>query len=153
MSEKQFIVQLSSEERAQLEALLHQSRVDARRVLRARMLLKADQAEGGPAWSDEQIAQAFEVGLSTPYRLRQRLVEEGLEAALSPRPRTSRKAGKLDGAAEAQLVATVCSPAPQGHARWSLRLLADELVRLEVVEQLSYETVRRVLKKTNSNPG
>jgi transposase len=117
-------------------------------------LLKADQADGGPAWPDERIAEAFEVGLSTTARLRQRFVEQGLEAALSrqqqARPSRTRK---LDGRAEARLIALACSAPPEGRREWTMRLLADRLVELEVVESVSDETVRRVLKKTYSSRG
>ena len=130
-----------------MESLLSGKRTGADRALRARILLKADL--GGDAWSDTEIADAFEVGVSTIHRLRQRLVEEGLEAALSRRPMSSKRARKLDGAQEARLIALACGSAPEGRARWTLRLLADKLVELEVVDSIATETVRQVLKKTN----
>jgi len=145
--EAKFVVRLTVEERSALQELILRPRVAANRVLRARMLLKADVE--GPGWPDSQIAEAFEVGLSTVHRLRQRLVEEGLEAALSRRPSTQQREPKLDGAKEARLVALACSPAPAGQKRWTLQLLADRLVTLNVVESVSSETVRRTLKKTN----
>jgi transposase len=109
--------------------------------------LKADL--NGDAWPDTKIADTFDVGLSTIYRLRQRLVEDGLEAALSRRPMSSKRPAKLDGAQEARLIAVACGPAPEGRARWTLRLLADKLVELEVVDSIGRETVRQTLKKTS----
>lgn len=145
--EAKFVVRLTAEERVTLQELISRPRVAASKALRARMLLKADVE--GPAWPDSQIAEAFEVGLSTVHRLRERLVEEGLEAALSRRPSTYHREPKLDGAQEARLVALACSVAPVGQKRWTLQLLADRLVALNVVESISSETVRRTLKKTS----
>ena len=113
----------------------------------ARILLKADEGESGPRLSDEAIAEALDVNRSTVERVRIRCVEEGFEAALRPRPSRQLHPRKLDGAQEAHLVALACSPAPKGRARWSLRLLADKVVELEIVDAISYETVRQVLKK------
>ena len=149
--EAKFVVRLMAEERLALQELIGRPRVAANKALRARMLLKADVE--GPGWPDSQIAEAFEVGLSTVHRLRQCLVEEGLEAALSRRPSTQRREPKLDGAKEARLVALACSQAPAGQKRWTLQLLADRLVTLNVVESVSSETVRRTLKKTNLSRG
>lgn len=151
--EAKYVVRLTIEERATLESLVGQRRAAADKLLRARMLLKADVGVGGPGWVDEQIAEAFEVGLSTIHRLRQRLVEEGLEAALVRKPQSRQRPPKLDGEKEARLVALACSPAPQGRARWTLQLLADKLVELEVVDSISDETVRLRLKKTASSRG
>jgi transposase len=117
--------------------------------LHARILLKADTDSAAPAWSDEAIGEALQVHSATVARVRQRFVEEGLEAALRPRPSKRQYARKLDGAAEAHLLAIACGPAPAGQARWSLRLLADRLVELEHVDSISHETIRRTLKKTN----
>ena len=122
-------------------------------MLRARILLKADVGGGGPGGTEAKIAEAFEIGESTVHRLRQRLVEEGLPAALSRRKSTQVRVRKLDGAQEAQLVAIACSPPPAGRARWTMQLLADRLVELQLVESLSEETVRRTLKKTDSSRG
>jgi transposase len=121
--------------------------------LRAQILLKADVGEGGPGWTDARIAEAFDVGLSTVHRQRQRLVEEGLEAALARKPSRQARPRKLDGEKEARLIAVACAKAPEGYARWTMRLLADRLVELKVVEAISDETVRRTLKKTRSSPG
>jgi transposase len=151
---KKYLVTLSDEERQSLHRPTAAGKASALKVTHARILLKADQPDGGPAWPDEQIAEALEVGLSTIARLRQRFVEQGLEAALSrkkqERPSRTRK---LDGRAEARLIALACSAPPEGRREWTMRLLADRLVELEIVDAVSDETVRRVLKKTNSNRG
>ena len=115
--------------------------------MHARILLKTDEGPGGPAWGDDQIVDALEVSRSTVERVRVRCVEEGPDAALRPRPSGQLRLRKLDGAQEAHLIAVACSPPPEGRKRWTLRLLADKLVKLEVVDAVSYETVRRTLKK------
>ena len=148
-----WVVRLDAAERAELETLLTTKRVAAERVLRARVLLKADEGPQGPAWSDTAIAEAFELSVSKVQRLRQRLVEEGLPAALVRHPSPQARPRKLDGAQEARLVTLACSAPPAGRARWTLQLLADQLVALEVVDTISDETVRRTLKKTLSSPG
>jgi transposase len=145
--EAKYVVRLTEDERQSLQGLLSGKRIAADRAVRARILLKADL--DGDAWSDTEIADAFEVGVSTIHRLRQRLVEDGLEAALSRRPMSSKRPTKLDGAQEARLIAIACGPAPEGRARWTLRLLADKLVELEVVDTIGRETVRQTLKKTS----
>ena len=146
-------VALTEEERAHLRTLVGGGAAPARMLTRARVLLKADHGEGGPGWSDAAIAGALDVDPSTVLRVRRRFVTEGLGPTLA-RKRPDRVYGRaLDGAAEAHLVALACSAPPAGRARWTLRLLAGELVRLEVVEAVSHETVRRTLKKTNSSPG
>jgi transposase len=145
--EAKYVVRLTEEERQSLQALVSKKRVAADRALRARILSKAD--VDGDACSDTEIADTLDVGLSTIHRLRQRLVEEGLEAALSRRPMSSKRPTKLDGAQEARLIAIACGPAPEGRARWTLKLLADRLVELEVVDSIGTETVRQTLKKTN----
>ena len=120
----------------------------ARRMAHARILLKADQGEGGAAWSDAAIAGALEIHPSTVARVRQQFVAEGLEAALARRAPRREYARKPDGAQEARLIAVACSAPPAGRERWSLRLLAGELVRLEVVASVSHETVRQTLQQT-----
>jgi len=150
---KLYRVKLLADERAQLEGLLSKGKAAARTLMHARILLKADEGVAGPRLSDDQIAEAVEVNRSTVERVRMRCVEEGVEAALRPRPSRQLHPRKLDGVQEAHLVALACSPAPKGRNRWSLRLLADTLVELEVVDDVSYETVRRTLKKTNSSRG
>ncbi len=149
---KKYIVELTGEERGRLQELVARGKVAGYKIRHAQMLLKADQGEEGPAWQDGEIAEAFGSDVSTVERLRKRLVEEGLEAALERRKRHNYRR-KLDGDAEAHLIALACSQAPQGRSRWSLRLLADRLVELGVVESVSHMTVSRTLKKTNSSPG
>ena len=150
---KRYRVRLVDEERAYLESLLSAGKAAARTLTHARILLKADEGPAGPGWADEAIAEALEVDRSTVERVRQRCVEEGFDAALRPRPSRQVRLRKLDGAQEAQLVALACSPPPNGRNRWTLHLLADKLVELEVVDSISYESVRRTLKKTFSNRG
>jgi transposase len=145
-------VTLTEEERARLEALTQQGRIAARTLTHAWILLKADAGPGGPAWSDGQIREAFGVGGSTIARVRRAVVEDGLDAALYPKRPPPRLPTKLDGANEAHLVALACSTPPDGHERWTLRLLAERFVTLEG-ETVSYETVRRALKKTCSSLG
>ncbi len=154
MPQKKYLVTLTLEERDQLAALLSAGKRSALTLTRARILLKADQAPGGPAWPDERIAQALDCGLRTIERVRQRFVERGLEAALGRKPqdRPSRER-KLDGRAEARLIALACSQPPQGRAEWTMQLLADKLVELQIVDSICDETVRRVLKKTKSSRG
>jgi len=147
---KKYLVTLTAEERDRLTGLVSAGKRSALTITRARILLKADQADGGPAWDDARIAEALDCGLRTVERVRQRFVERGLEPALGRKPqdRPSRER-KLDGAAEARLIALACSAPPDGRARWTLKLLADRLAELEVIDSVSDETVRRVLKKTS----
>jgi transposase len=151
---KKYQVTLTADERNSLQDLIAASKASALKLTHARALLKADASPAGPAWTDARIAEALEINITTIERLRERFVEQGLEAALvrkrQDRPSRERK---LDGRAEARLVALACSEPPRGRARWTLRLLADQLVELEVVDSVSTETVRRVLKKTNSSRG
>ena len=148
--EKKYIVDLTTEERCELEGRLQGGQMSVRKVKRIQILLKADEG-----WSDERIAEALDVGLSTVERTRRKFVERGLEGAITNRRPRRGYSRKLDGKAEAHLIALMCGPAPAGYARWSLRLLADELVKIEGVEieDLSHETVRQTLKKTNLSPG
>jgi transposase len=151
---KKYVVTLTEEEREQLEALVTKGKSAARTLTRARMLLKADQGPSGPAWPDQLIQETLDVGLCTVMRVRERFVEEGLEAALRPRrPAVLPRVRKLDGHQEAQLIVLACSQAPEGRARWSMRLLADRMVELALVDSLSHETVRRTLKKTKLSLG
>jgi transposase len=147
---KKYLVTLTPEERDDLRALISAGKRSALTLTRARILLKADQADGGPAWADDRIAEALDCGRRTVERVRQRFVERGLNLALGRKPqdRPSRER-KFDGAAEARLIALACSPPPDGRARWTLKLLADKLVELEVFDAVDDETVRRVLKKTS----
>jgi transposase len=152
-SVKKYHVTLSDAERSMLRDLLSAGKAPARTLTHARILLKADESGENPGWSDEAIRQALDVGLSTVARVRERFVEEGLEAALE-RHKPRREYGHLvDGECEAHLVALACSAPPAGHKRWTLRLLADKLVEREYIDSISHETVRQVLKKTNSSLG
>ena len=147
---KKYKVTLTAEERRELRELVAAGKAAAKKLAHARILLKADAAEGGPAWPDGRIAEAVEISVATIERVRQRFVEQGLEAALvrKKQGRPSRERA-LDGLAEARLIALACSAPPDGRKAWTMRLLADRLVELEVVPSLSDETVRRALKKAN----
>jgi transposase len=151
---KKYKVTLTAEERNSLQELIAAGKAAAKKRLHARVLLKTDESPGGPAWTDARIAEALEVHPSMVERLRERFVEQGLEAALGRKKqdRPSRQR-TLDGKAEARLIALACSDPPQGRARWTLRLLADKLIELEIVETVCTETIRRTLKKTNSSRG
>ena len=148
-----FVVRLSVEEQASLERMVSSGRHAARKLLRARILLKADVSNGERRWTDREIAEALETSELTVYRVRKQWVEEGLEAVLSRRKPTGRQYRKLDGAQEARLIALACSPPPEGRSRWTMQLLADKLVELEVVEAISDDTVQRTLKKTTLSLG
>jgi hypothetical protein len=153
MRKTKYAVALTEAERAQLRTLVGRGTAPVRMLTHARILLKANQGEGGAAWSDAAIAGALEVHPTTVARVRRQFVDAGLEAALERKRPDRVYARKLDGAGEAQLVAVACSAPPAGRARWTLRLLVDELVRLAVVPAVSHETVRRTLKQTSSNRG
>ena len=144
---------LTDEQRARLRTLVGAGAAPARMLTRARILLKADHGEGGPGWSDAAIAGALDVNPSTVLRVRRQFAAEGLGPTLERKRPDRVYERRLDGRQEAHLVALACSAPPEGQARWSLRLLAGELVRLEVAEAVSHETVRRVLKKTRSSRG
>src|SRR3954451_4947752 len=144
---KKYRVTLTLAERDELERLLARGKADVRKIKHAQILLKADEAESGPAWPDARIAEAFAAGITTVERVRQRFVEEGLASALSPYRGGKRLyERKLDGAQEAHLIALACSAPPDERARWTLRLLARRMVELAYVDTLSYETVRQTLK-------
>ena len=149
---KKYVVRLSAEERAQLDELIKKGKRSAQLLTKARLLLKADVSEAGEGWSDSRIAAALDTSIATIERTRRQLVEEGFEAVLtrkynpnSARPRI------FDGAAEAKLIALTLSAAPEGFARWSLRLLEEKVVKLQIVERASDNTIGRTLKKTFSN--
>jgi transposase len=150
---KKYIVKLKAKERDHLIELTQNGTNAAKILSHARILLKADCAKGRPGWTDAAISDAFEISVATIERVRQTYVRRGLEAALKRRSRAHERARRLDGQQEAHLIALACSEPPTGHDHWTLRLLADRMVKLEYVEELSHETVRRTLKKTNSNPG
>jgi len=152
-SVKKYVVRLSGEERAQLAGLIGKGKGPAKRLLKARILLKADVSERGEGWSDSRIIDALDTSPSMVYRVRRQLVEEGFEAVLSRKQRaTPAVAPIFDGEKEAKLIALACSQPPKGYARWSLRLLEDKVVELAIVERASDSTIGRVLKKTLSSP-
>jgi len=150
---KKYIVTLTQEERQTLQAMLSKGKAAARKLMHARILLKADASPGGPAWNDDRIAEGLEVGRATVERVRKMFVEEGFDAALERRRPRRRYERILDGDGEARLIALACQKPPEGRARWTLRLLADRMVRLEYVDKVSKDTVARVLKKTNLSLG
>ena len=151
--EKRYRVTLTESERNDLRKLVRVGKSAAQKLVRARILLLADQSEGGPAKSDPEIVEALGCGRASVERIRKRFVEEGLEAALRPKPSLRVYERKMDGQAEAHLIALACGAAPEGRSRWTLRLLSDRMVALEHVESVSHETVRRVLKKTRLSLG
>ena len=148
-----YVVTLTEEERADLTRLTTTGRTAARTILHAQVLLKADAAPGAPCWTDEQIRDAFGIGFTAIARIRRRFVEEGLAAALHRRPAHTPRLRKLDGRAEAHLVALSCSAPPDGRDRWTLALLTERFVALGVSPPVSDETVRRTLKQTTSSRG
>ena len=150
---KKYTVTLMEEERRMLQEMLSRGKAAARKLTHARILLKADAPPSGPGWNDEAIADALEVGRATVERVRKEFVEEGLGAALERRRPRRVYLRKLDGDGEAHLVALACQEPPEGRSRWTLRLLADRMVQLAYVDQISYQTVRRTLKKTRSSLG
>lgn len=151
--EKKYLVELSASERSELEKIVSHGKALARKIQHAQILLKADQGPWGPAWTDQQIAEGFGLNIRTIERVRERLVLHGLEDALVRRQSEQAPRCKLDGAAEAKLIALACTPAPEGRRRWTIRLLADKMVQLEIVDSLGRETVRQTLKKTKLSLG
>lgn len=150
---KKYVVRLSKEERAQLHELLRKGKSPAKLQLKARILLKADVSRQGEGWSDSQIIKALNTSVSMVYRVRQQLVEEGFEAVLSRKQRATPAVPRIfDGEKEAKLITLACSSAPPGRARWTLSLLAEQVVELKIVDAASASTVGRVLKKTFSSP-
>jgi transposase len=153
MSLHRYPITLTSEQRQELHHLIHRGKATAHQQMAARVLLKADEANEEQLFSS-QIAQALDISPRTVIRIKQRFVQQGLQATLCgnyPKERPERR--KVTGHLEAHLIATACGPTPEGKPRWTLRLLADQMVQLDYVDQISYETVRQVLKKTNSSPG
>src|SRR3954464_11619260 len=144
---KRYRVTLTAQEREALGGLISRGKADARKLAHARVLLQADASAGGPDWTDTRIAEAVRVSVRTIERVRQRFVEEGLKAALQPRPSPRVYARKLDGAQEAKLVALACSGPPEGKTRWTLRLLVERMVERKTVPKLTQETVPQTLKK------
>jgi transposase len=145
---KRFIVRLTGEERDLLESLVGKGKAAARKLTRARLLLKADCSDSGPAWSDEEISRALDVGTITVHRVRRDFVEGGFEGALIRRP-VPRRPRMLDGEQEAHLIALACGSPPAGRRRWTLRLLAAKMVEFGHIDTVSHETIRRALKKTS----
>ena len=153
ISVKRFVVRLSVEEREQLQTLICTGKSPAQKLLKARILLKADVSEAGEGWSDSRIIKALETSASMVYRVRKQLVEEGLEAALSRKQRATPAVPPIfDGEKEAKLIALACSTPPKGRARWTLRLLENKVVELGIVDRASDSTIGRALKKTLFSP-
>lgn len=153
ISVKKYVVRLSAEERQRLEMLIHKGKGPARRLLKARILLKTDISERGPGWSDSRIIAALDTSASMVYRVRKQLVEEGFEAVLSRKQRAAPAVPRIfDGEKEAKLIALACSKPPKGRTRWTLRLLENKVVELGIVDHASDSTIHRTLKKTVSNP-
>jgi len=153
ISVKRYVVRLSGEEREQLNTLIRKGKSPARGLLKARILLKADVSEAGEGWSDSRIIEALDASASMIYRVRKQLVEEGLEAVLSRKQRTTPAVSPIfDGEKEAKLIALACSKPPKGRARWTLRLLENKVVELGIVDRASDSTIGRTLKKTLSSP-
>lgn len=149
---KRYIVKLDEEERQELRALVSKGKASARTITRARVLLKCDQGEAGEHWTDQQVADALDCSIDMCQDVRQRFVEEGLQAALHHK-KYKHLPRKVTGDVEAHLIALSCSPPPEGRASWTLQLLAGNMVELGYVASISHEHVRRVLKKTNSSHG
>ena len=149
---KKYVVRLSAEEREQLQALIRKGKSPAKRLLKARILLKADVSEAGPGWSDSRIIAALDTSVSMIYRVRKQLVEEGFEEVLSRKQRATPAVARIfDGEKEAKLIALACSKPPKGRACWTLRLLENKVVELGIVDRASDSTIDRTLKKTVSN--
>jgi transposase len=150
---KKYVVRLSAEEREQLQTLIRKGKSPANRLLKARILLKADVSDAGEGWSDSRIIEAFETSVSMVYRVRKQLVEEGFAAVLSRKQRATPAVARIfDGEKEAKLIALACSKPPKGRVRWTLRLLENKVVELGIVERASDSTIGRTLKKTLSSP-
>jgi hypothetical protein len=146
---KKYIVRLTEDERDYLDDIIHKGKVAAHKRLHAEILLKADISDLGDKWRDGQISEAFGISTRTVERVRERLVQEGLEPALNRAKREPARSRVIDGEKEAHLIALACGDAPEGYSRWTLRLLGEHMVELGHVESVSHETIRRALKKTN----
>ena len=149
---KKYRIELTTEEQQELKALVSKGRAAAYKQTHARILLLSDEARKDGGLTDEEVARSLEIASATVERIRRRCVEEGIEAALGRKEQQRRRPKKLDGAAEAHLIALACGEPPQGRVSWTLRLLADRLVECEIVESIHPETVRKTLKKPNSSP-
>jgi transposase len=150
---KPYRVHLTDDDRRDLQALVAAGIAPTRKLTHARILLKADEGPSGPAWTDARIAEALEISVPSVERVRKRFVVEGAAVALNHRPPARTRPRRLDGSQEAHLVALVCGDPPLGRDRWTLRLLAGRLVALEIAESVSYQTIRRTLKKMSSSRG
>jgi hypothetical protein len=148
-----YVVKLSKTERSQLKELISSGEASARQIRRAYILLKSDRSPVGPSWTYQAICDAYEVSSLTVYNVRKNYIEGGLKRAILRKKPERAYERRLDGEGEAHLIALACSEPPDGYERWSLRLLQDRLVRLEIVENISHETIRQTLKKTNSSLG
>jgi hypothetical protein len=146
---KKYVLKLTAEERAELQSVVKKGKAAAWKVQRAQALLKVDQSSDGPRWRDERVAEAYGCTARSLENWRKQSVEDGPLSLLERKPRADKGRTKLDGEGEAQLVKLACSKPPKGRTRWTLRLLAGQLVELEVVDSISYETVRRAMKKTS----
>jgi hypothetical protein len=146
---KNYRVTLSEEERSTLLSMISKGKASAKKLLRARILLKADQSDNGPKWTDERISDALYTSIRTIERVRKKLVEEGFEVALGHKKPSHSRLKKLDGEKEAHLIALACSSPPEGRKRWTLRLLADKMIELNHFDSISHEAIRKTLKKMN----
>ena len=152
MPAKKYIVELDARERERLNALISKGKAPAKTILKARILLKVDRADGGPGWLDAEIVEALDTNLMMVMRVREKLVTEGLDAVLTRKKReTPPTPAIFDGEAQAKLTALACSQPPPGHARWTIRLLAEHIVERKIVAAAHFNTVGRALKKTTSN--
>ncbi len=152
MTAKKFIVELDTDERARLNALISKGKASAKVILKSRILLKADRAEGGPGWLDAEIIEALDTNLTMVSRVRETFVTKGFDAVLTRKKRETPPVPAIfDGKAQAKLTALACSQPPAGHARWTIRLLAEYVVERKIVEKAHFNTVGRALKKTISN--
>jgi transposase len=153
MNTIKYVVKLIKAEREQLLKVISKTKVSAKKSLKARILLKADISEEGEGWDDEKISKALEVSTKTIYRLRKKFVEEGFDACLKRKGYTNTRRKTFEGEEEAQLIAICCTKPPKGFSKWTLNLLKDKVIELNIVENTSTETIRRTLKKMNLNPG
>ena len=153
MPKKKYIVSLTSSERNCLEQLTQKGKTAAYKMNHARILLKADINQEGGGWTDRQISESLDIGHATIERVRQRFVEEGIESALNRREQKKRRQKIIDGEKEAYLIAIACSETPAGKSNWTLQMLSEKMVELNYVEQVSTETIRKTLKKTNLSLG
>lgn len=153
MAKKKYIISLTAQERSDLEKLTKTGRTAAYKINHARILLKADSNQAGGEWIDREISKALNISVATIERVRERCVLEGIEAALNRREQSNRRKKIIDGSQEARLIAIACSEIPTGKNKWTLQMLADKMVELNYVKQVSRESIRQVLKKTKSSRG